>query len=171
MQPGRARLAVPTALTFARIPLGVAIVCSALHGSVGLCFDLYVLGTLTDVADGWSARALRATSEFGKRWDMRTDMAFNSLSYVALALLLWPEGLDWRSASLALLLLAFASSLFWISAEQPAAKVRSGVVRVALVVLLLSQLVGEALAWRLAVALGVGVVGGLYELGVMRRSR
>ncbi len=81
---------LPNALTWARIalaPLVVAAAAAAAHGCgeafahacpsttlfQGIAFSLFAATGLLDVADGWSARLLRAESEYGRMLDPVAD--------------------------------------------------------------------------------------------------
>ena len=107
---------------------------------------------------------------FGERWDKRADMFFNSLSYCGIGAIVAQGGMSWRAGVLASLFVAFAASLVWIRAGQVGAKLRSGAIRVALVALFLSEIATDELAVPASIAAILLVGGGLYELGVIRRT-
>lgn len=80
-----ARLAVADAVTFARIPLGLALVPVALaapDARIALT-ALFGAGIATDIADGWIARRSGSASARGARLDSLADAVFTAGAAVA----------------------------------------------------------------------------------------
>ena len=70
---------LPNLLTFSRIPIifGVAaLLYLPMTGASTLSFVLFVIGTITDWADGYYARRQSLVSNFGKLMDALTDKVF-----------------------------------------------------------------------------------------------
>jgi CDP-diacylglycerol--serine O-phosphatidyltransferase len=65
---------IPNAVTLANIALGFAGILAAAQGSFRRAIMFLFAGALCDLADGRLARALRATSHFGKELDSLSDM-------------------------------------------------------------------------------------------------
>jgi CDP-diacylglycerol--glycerol-3-phosphate 3-phosphatidyltransferase len=70
---------LPNLLTLSRIPIifgVVALLYLPLQGASTVAFVLFVLGAITDWADGYYARKLGIVSNFGKLMDALTDKVF-----------------------------------------------------------------------------------------------
>ena len=70
---------LPNLLTLSRIPILFGVVGSLympFAGSSSLAFVLFIIGALTDWADGYYARKQRLVSNFGKLMDALTDKVF-----------------------------------------------------------------------------------------------
>lgn len=70
---------LPNLLTLSRIPILFGIVAflyAPFHGASTLAFVLFVIGALTDWADGYYARKQGLVSNFGKLMDALTDKVF-----------------------------------------------------------------------------------------------
>lgn len=70
---------LPNLLTLSRIPIifgVVALLYLPLKGASTVAFVLFVLGAITDWADGYYARKLGIVSNFGKLMDALTDKVF-----------------------------------------------------------------------------------------------
>lgn len=84
----RAHLAwIPNSLTASRFPLAPLFAYAFLEGSgnwLMVAFAVAILVVITDWADGWSARALGLSSDFGKLFDPMADAAFFVVAFAAL---------------------------------------------------------------------------------------
>jgi CDP-diacylglycerol--glycerol-3-phosphate 3-phosphatidyltransferase len=70
---------LPNLLTLSRIPILFGIVAflyAPFHGASTVAFVLFVIGALTDWADGYYARKQGLVSNFGKLMDALTDKVF-----------------------------------------------------------------------------------------------
>ncbi|WP_269526741.1 CDP-diacylglycerol--glycerol-3-phosphate 3-phosphatidyltransferase [Coraliomargarita parva] len=70
---------LPNLLTLSRIPILfgiVALLYAPFTGASTLAFILFVIGALTDWADGYYARKMKLVSNFGKLMDALTDKVF-----------------------------------------------------------------------------------------------
>lgn len=70
---------LPNLLTLSRIPILFGIVgflYAPFHGASTLAFVLFIIGALTDWADGYYARKQGLVSNFGKLMDALTDKVF-----------------------------------------------------------------------------------------------
>lgn len=70
---------LPTILTLSRIPILFAVVALLnlqIRGSCTAALLLFIVGALTDWADGYYARKLDVVSDFGKFMDALTDKVF-----------------------------------------------------------------------------------------------
>ena len=65
---------VPNALSLLRLLLIPVLLSLAWHGQGKIFFSLLVFSLLTDALDGWLARKLNQTSEFGARLDSWADL-------------------------------------------------------------------------------------------------
>lgn len=164
------------AFTVFRIPLGALAASAALDGKFDDVASLYVAGLLTDVADGIAARLLHGTSEFGKKFDRRTDMVFNSVVGLGLIVgaLRSPRGLVEALALLALTVGVMAGSrLLGVEPSSGLAKLRSGWIRAVLL-----AFIGLHMDWKPSVTgivystlAALALVGvSLYEIDMVRRD-
>ena len=72
-------MSLPNLLTLSRIPILFGVVGSLylpFAGSSSLAFVLFIIGALTDWADGYYARKQGLVSNFGKLMDALTDKVF-----------------------------------------------------------------------------------------------
>ena len=99
---------LPCAITFVRI---VGTVCLLFLKPLSAAFyTVYAVSGLSDVLDGYAARKLKASSEFGARLDSIADLLFYAVMLLKLFSLLWeqlPRGI-WCGV-LAVLLIRIAS--------------------------------------------------------------
>ncbi len=78
---------LPNLLTLSRIPILFGIVAflyAPFHGASTVAFVLFVIGALTDWADGYYARKQGLVSNFGKLMDALTDKVFMVGLFIAL---------------------------------------------------------------------------------------
>lgn len=70
---------IPNLLTFSRLPILfiiVALLCIQVKWASTAAFVFFVIGALTDWADGYFARKMNLISDFGKLMDALTDKVF-----------------------------------------------------------------------------------------------
>jgi len=164
------------AFTAVRVPCGVVAAWLAFRGQFNDAASLYVAGLLTDVADGVAARYLHGTSEFGKKFDRQTDMAFNFV--VGLGMIAgWahsPHGIAKTVALLALTVgLMAASRLLGAQPGSGVAKLRSGWIRAVLLVFIVLHMDWSLSAARLVstTVAALALVGvSLYEIDQVCRD-
>lgn len=77
---------LPNSLTIGRIAGALVCAVSILSGRPGLALTAFVLAALTDLLDGWLARALDAISAFGAWLDPIADKLLAGLVLAALSL-------------------------------------------------------------------------------------
>lgn len=104
------RLKLANLVTLSRALLIVPILLLLLNGLQTPALGLYLLAALTDVFDGWIARATGQASPFGAQLDAAVDNIF-SVGILAFLLLAWP-GL-WERQGLALSIL-FGGPLLYL---------------------------------------------------------
>jgi phosphatidylglycerophosphate synthase len=158
------------------IPLGVLAAIAAFDRRFDQAAQLYIFGLLTDVADGITARLLHGTSEFGKKFDRQTDMAFNA----AVGLGLVSGGLysgNGRGEAIAILALTVGvmtvSRLLGVAPGSGLAKLRSGWIRAVLLAFIVPRMTWEPkLAWIVPATLAALTLVGvsLYEIDLVRRD-
>lgn len=81
---------LPNLLTLSRIPIlfgVVALLYLPLRGAATAAFILFVIGALSDWADGYFARRQGLVSNFGKLMDALTDKVFMVGLFIALAVM------------------------------------------------------------------------------------
>ncbi|WP_159451431.1 CDP-alcohol phosphatidyltransferase family protein [Demequina sp. NBRC 110054] len=81
------------ALSFARVPLGVALAAAAIAAPQAqtMLVTLFALGVATDALDGWWARRSGTASDRGARLDSLADAVFTVATVVALLVAVsWP---------------------------------------------------------------------------------
>ena len=81
---------LPNLLTLSRIPIlfgVVALLYLPLRGAATAAFILFVIGALSDWADGYFARRQGLVSNFGKLVDALTDKVFMVGLFIALAVM------------------------------------------------------------------------------------
>jgi len=81
--------ALPNLLTILRGLSGPAILACVLLGQDEVAFTVFLLAVLTDLADGWLARRLGATSELGTLLDPVADKLLVDGTWLALGLAGW----------------------------------------------------------------------------------
>jgi phosphatidylserine synthase len=101
-------LAVPQALTSARLLLGASAAGAAVDGRLETAATLICLGAVTDGLDGFAARRLGATSSFGALYDYFADYLCYVFAPWAIARGLLPPDPGWRDAVLTVPLLTAA---------------------------------------------------------------
>lgn len=177
---------VPTALTLLRVVLMPGITLLLLERRFALAFAMFLLASLTDIADGWVARRWNQATQLGKVLDPLVDIVFNLSLFAALCLAhLLPTWVFLVAAVRYGILLVGAAYLYLfvgpVRVHSTLFGRLTGLVMAALVGLLtLLESVNGALAERLAplteVALGVllsatvlqVVVLGWFNLRIMR---
>ncbi|MDE2771285.1 MAG: CDP-alcohol phosphatidyltransferase family protein [Bacteroidota bacterium] len=88
---------IPNAITIFRIvvtPLVIVFLFRETMWSHSLAFALFILGALSDFADGYIARALEMNSRLGRLLDPIADKVLVLGTFVALALL-YPQQVPW----------------------------------------------------------------------------
>lgn len=87
LQPASVSVNLPNLLTLLRIPILfgiVALLYAPFTGASTAAFILFIIGALTDWADGYVARKQGLVSNFGKLMDALTDKVFMVGLFVAL---------------------------------------------------------------------------------------
>lgn len=168
---------LPNLLTLSRIPILFGIVAFLylpFTGASTLAFVLFVIGALTDWADGYVARKQEIVSNFGKLMDALTDKVFMVGLFVSLlAVGILP---DWALPLLLLILsreflitglrLVAASSGVVLAAES-SGKQKTVSQIVAAILLLLSEAVYQDFSAWIVVSVGDALHwGGLVFFGI-----
>lgn len=168
---------LPNLLTLSRIPILFGIVAFLylpFTGASTLAFVLFVIGALTDWADGYVARKQEIVSNFGKLMDALTDKVFMVGLFVSLlAVGILP---DWALPLLLLILsreflitglrLVAASSGVVLAAES-SGKQKTVSQIVAAILLLLSEAVYQDFSAWIVVSVGDALhLGGLVFFGI-----
>lgn len=168
---------LPNLLTLSRIPILFGIVAFLylpFTGASTLAFVLFVIGALTDWADGYVARKQEIVSNFGKLMDALTDKVFMVGLFVSLlAVGILP---DWALPLLLLILsreflitglrLVAASSGVVLAAES-SGKQKTVSQIVAAILLLLSEAVDQDFSAWIVVSVGDALHwGGLVFFGI-----
>ena len=73
---------LPNILTLSRIILLPVFVAAFLYSKYEFALFIFVIGGLTDMLDGFIARLIKQTSEFGKILDPIADKFFLLTSYI-----------------------------------------------------------------------------------------
>jgi phosphatidylglycerophosphate synthase len=158
-------------LTFLRPGIGIAAGISIAHRQVTLGFLLFLAGLTSDVLDGLIARMFEAQSPSGRAWDAIADVIHNFAFGFGVAWFAVGPPFDIaRAVTLGIMVATFVASRFFVSVHSVADKCLSGAWRVLLFSLTLTLLPAE---WRIAGLLGglvLAVLGGTYELGVIRNE-
>lgn len=141
---GRQR--IPNAISSLRIVLAAALVPATFAGRRSLFLGLLVGALATDAVDGFLARRLDATSEFGKRLDSWGDYILVAAALPGL-LVLWPDVMRHEAPWLALAVVAYFAPTAWALA-------RSGRIPA------LHTRTSKALAVGMAIALPLLLLGG-----------
>lgn len=81
------RLTVPNCITFVRIIGTLSLMGLEPFGTV--FYVMYTLCGITDVLDGWIARATKKTTEFGAKLDSVADLLFYTVSILKIFPFLW----------------------------------------------------------------------------------
>jgi phosphatidylglycerophosphate synthase len=162
---GRAsvRRLIPDSLTFVRVPIGLAGAWTLIadRGAVAAC--LYLIGYVTDVADGWTARALRVSSSLGRRLDGIADVTFHALFGVALAIAATDDGMWWVIGVLVTLVVGGRILRRWIRSYTVIGKAIAGVYRIVMFTLLLMFTPPDPGPTLIVVGLLVMIVTYVYE--------
>lgn len=131
-------------LTLSRIPLGMIVATLFFFGSLSDGFGFYALALMTDVLDGYLARKMKCTSDWGRVWDRLADMIMNALSfagYVLGAFFIWGKPITAFAPLFAIGGLMLATLPFF-RRHSAASKLRSGIIR-----FLLIGFVAANIAW------------------------
>lgn len=173
--PGLAHIAglvVANGLTASRPLLGALAGYHIGTGRVAQGFLFYLSALTTDVLDGLVARSFEAQTKRGGDWDAAADVSMNFAFGLGLAWLAIQPPIDrLRIASIIGMGIIFALSRFLIHVHSIADKLLSGFWRLALFGLAFPLLPSE---WRVGAAAAGTVlllVGGTYELAVLRADR
>jgi phosphatidylglycerophosphate synthase len=134
---GQAWRRVPDALTLSRVPLGVAGAWALLDDRAGLAAWFYLIGFLTDVADGLAARSLGITSASGRRLDGAADVAFHVAFGSGMAVRAAMDDAWWVLGSLLALVLGERVIRRWLPAYTVIGKAVAGLYRIVMFGLLL----------------------------------
>lgn len=121
-----------------RVPIALAGLAALLTDRPTLAAWLYLLGYLTDVADGLTARALGVGSERGRRLDGAADVAFHGLFGLGIAIAGVRYGSWWMVAVLAILVAGERVMRRWIAAYTVVGKAVAGLYRVVMFSLLVA---------------------------------
>lgn len=88
---------IPNILGFTRMGLAPVVLWLVLTGDFKSAFWVFVVAALTDAFDGFAARRLGVTSEFGRLLDPLADKILMNMTYIALAVIamipVWLAGL------------------------------------------------------------------------------
>jgi phosphatidylglycerophosphate synthase len=153
----------PNALAAIRPIIGVAsgIAVSTDNAAIGAW--LYLAGYLSDVADGFLARAFNAKSDFGAALDRLADVAFHAAVGLGLICAAVWHGTWGVLVVLGILVIGERFMRRWIAAHSLAGKGIGGAYRVAMYALLLVFCDPEQRPLLIEAGLTVMVVTYLYE--------
>ncbi len=165
------------ALSFARIPVGIALAATAIAAPQAgtTLITLFVLGVASDVLDGWWARRTGTASDRGARLDSLADAIFTVATVVALLVAVsWPAApwIGWAVVAVTAARLAVVAATwirFRVVSIMHTRLNRATGVAVAIAA-------GAALAtgtmpvWALVVAGLVSVAASAEELGIVRTA-
>lgn len=157
------RRAIPDALTVSRVPMALAALVALLIDRPTVAAWLYLIGYLTDVADGFTARALGVGSERGRQLDGAADVAFHALFGLGIAIASIRGGSWWILAVLALLVIAEQVMRRWIAAYTVVGKAVAGLYRVVMFSLLVVLVPTEERLGLIAAGLVVMATTYVYE--------
>lgn len=158
------------ALTYLRPAIGIAAGYEMAHARVVPAFALFFTGLLSDVLDGMIARLFHVQSAEGREWDAMADVIHNFSFGLGLA---WfaahrqPQD-SVRLGILIGIVVFFALSRKLVDLHSVADKLLSGLWRVILFVLAALLLPSTLQTAAIVGGLVLLVVGGTYEIGVMR---
>lgn len=153
----------PNALTAIRPVIGVACGFAVLTDNGAAGAWLYLAGYVSDVADGFLSRAMRAESDLGAALDRIADVAFHAAVGIGLIAAATRDG-SW-SVLVILGVLVIGERLIrrWIAAPSVAGKVIGGSYRAVMFALLLVFCDAEQRPRLIAVGLAVMVITYVYE--------
>ena len=137
-RPSSVRRLVPNTLTVARVPIGLVGAWASIDGRGALAAWLYLIGYLTDVADGWSARALGVSSPQGRRLDGLADVAFHALFGAGIAARAADDEMWWVVGVLVALVVGERLMRRWVGSHTVVGKAIAGVYRIVMFMLLLA---------------------------------
>jgi phosphatidylglycerophosphate synthase len=134
----RGRRLAPDSLTASRPAIGLVAFALLLAGQATAAGWLYLVGYLTDVADGYLARRLGVASDAGTRLDGWCDVAFHGLIGAGLIIRAALDGVWWIVVALVAMQLIGRVLPRWIGIHTLLGKVVGGLNRVIIVVCFLA---------------------------------
>jgi phosphatidylglycerophosphate synthase len=153
----------PNALTASRPVIGVACGVALLTDNGAAGAWLYLAGYVSDVADGFLSRAMKADSDLGAALDKWADVAFHAavgLGLIAAAIRDGPWGV---LVVLGILVVGERLVRHWIAAHSVGGKVIGGTYRIVMFALLLVFCNVEQRPALIEVALAVMLITYAYE--------
>jgi phosphatidylglycerophosphate synthase len=120
------RAAIPKGITLTRPVLGLAVLVAAIAGEGTVAAWCYLLGFLTDVADGAAARTLGVVSEEGRRLDARADMAFHVMAGLGVVVLSVEARMWWILVVAGALVFLRRLSGRWVAGSSIVSKAAAG---------------------------------------------
>jgi phosphatidylglycerophosphate synthase len=164
---------IAAAFTFSRLPIGLGVALCLYWGQFTFGFGLYVLGLVTDVLDGFIARATGSASDWGGEWDRRMDIVFNATStagYVLGAYFVWGN-LAWAFVPFVSMAGLVVVTRPFFQPHSAASKLRSGVIRCLLIGFVAARLNWTSLDVVLVVVFAIiAIPAALHELKLTREE-
>jgi phosphatidylglycerophosphate synthase len=153
----------PNALTASRPVIGVACGIAVLTDNVAVGAWLYLAGYLSDVADGFLSRAMKADSDWGAVLDRWADVAFHAAVGLGLIAAATRHGSWGVLIILGTLVVGERVVRRWIAAHSVAGKVIGGTYRIVMYALLLVFCNSEQRPVLIEVGLAVMLITYAYE--------
>jgi len=147
----------------ARPVLGAASAMAVLSGDGALGAWLYLLGYLSDVADGWLVRRLRVGSARGRKLDGVADTIFHALVGAGLLGQAWEERAWWVIAVLIGLVVGERLLRRWVAPYTVVGKAVAGAYRIIVYSLFLPFAAPESRSALIAAGLFVVLITYAYE--------
>jgi phosphatidylglycerophosphate synthase len=154
---------VPNALTAIRPIIGIAAGFAVLTDNGATGAWLYLAGYVSDVADGFLSRAMKAESDLGASLDRLADVAFHAAVGIGLVVAATRNGSPGVLVILAILVLGERLIRRRIAAHSVAGKVIGGIYRIMMFALLLVFSDAEQRPLLIEVGLTVMVITYAYE--------
>ncbi len=153
----------PNALTASRPVIGVACGVALLTDNVAAGAWLYLAGYVSDVADGFLSRAMKAESDLGAALDKWADVAFHGAVGLGLIGAAIRDGSWGVPIILGILVVGERLVRRWIAAHSVAGKVIGGTYRMVMFALLLVFCNAEQRPGLIEAGLAVMVITYAYE--------
>ncbi len=153
----------PNALTAIRPFIGVACGFAVLTDNGAAGAWLYLAGYLSDVADGFLSRAMKADSDLGAALDRRADVAFHAAVGLGLTAAAIRDGSWGVLIILGILVVGERLIRRWIAAHSVAGKVIGGTYRIVVFALLLVFCDAAQRPFLIEAGLAVMVITYIYE--------
>jgi phosphatidylglycerophosphate synthase len=161
--------ALPAVLTLIRLPLGFLVAVLYWRESFRMALWIYLLAQVTDVLDGFAARALNGTSGFGRELDQYADAGFHLIAGIGMVAHAADQDEIGVLIALGSAVAATAVAQIFFGAHTAIAKYVSGGIRVIVFLVLLVH-VPPSRTLEAASGVGLAAVAAVYEWGITQRE-